>query len=324
MNEDVSDSKSFYIPIISIMRYIIQIVSFLLVNYIALELIFSMDGEFSYLEEVFKVLPFIATPKNAWTAGAGLLEYTLFMIGAGEIPYFFLAVFGLLGLFSGRIFCGWMCPTGFLQDLFAGLAGENRHLSVEADRSMKKFKFFLLIVMLALFIPLGYYRVEDAAKYFDYSQALGDMVENPLKMVSFSEFLFVTFPDSIQAIIDDLNFNSIFDKEEPMVGVLFVVYLIIIAISIYYPRFYCKYMCVYGAAISVFSEYSFLKLQRLPTRCPGRKECGACERVCDMQVRILDEPFSGFTGEGECTLCLKCLEACSKEGYNAIKWKFGA
>jgi len=82
-------------------------------------------------------------------------------------------------------------------------------------------------------------------------------------------------------------------------------------------------MCIYGAAASIFSEYSLLKLQRLPTRCVGRKACGACERACPMQIRILDEDYKGFTGEGECILCLRCMEACSEQDYDAIKFKFG-
>jgi ferredoxin-type protein NapH len=319
MSESDSESKKKKIPVISIIRKVIQLLSFFLVNYVALELIFNT--EFDLFQDILSVLPFLHSARNAWTAGAGLIEYMFYTIAQGKIPYLIFAIIGLLGLFTGRIFCGWMCPTGFLQDLFSGLAGENRRLSLGADKGMKKFKNYIFGAMLILIVPLGYYRVNDAAKYFDYSQALGNLVENPTGIFSFSEYLFATFPNAIKSIFEDLNFISIFDKEDPWKGVLFVTYLIIIAISVYYPRFYCKYMCPYAAAISIFSDYSLLKLKRLPTRCPGRKECGVCERVCDMQVRILDEPFGGYTGNGECILCLKCLEECP---HDAIKWKFGA
>ena len=91
--------------------------------------------------------------------------------------------------------------------------------------------------------------------------------------------------------------------------------------NVFWPRAYCKYLCPYAAAISFSARYSLVKLQRKPTRCPGRKECGVCEKVCPMQIRILDEDFSGFTGNGECTLCLECMEKCP---HDAIKWRFGA
>jgi polyferredoxin len=320
MSEQSQSAKPFDISVIGVIRKVIQFLSFLLVNYIALELIFKAQGEFSEIGTYLRVLPFLQTARNPWTAGAGLTEYTFYTINQGKIPFFFLAVIAFLGLFTGRFFCGWVCPTGFIQDLLGGLANENMRLSVEADKSMKKFKFWLLALMLILFAPLGYYYVNDTTRYFDFSIALGDLVQNPLKYFSLSEFFFVTFPGLVKHIIENLNMGYIFNREEPWKGVLFMVYIFIVAICVYKPRFYCSYLCPYAALISIFSDYSFLKLQRLPTRCPGRKECGVCERVCDMQVRILDEPASGFTGEGECTLCLTCLDKCP---HNAIKFKFG-
>jgi polyferredoxin len=283
---------------------------------VILETIFKTD--FDILLQIFPVLPFLQTANSAWTAGAGLMEYTFFAINKGVFPYLFVGIIGLLGLFGGRIFCGWMCPTGLIQDLFAGLAGENKKFEIGTDKSLKKFKTFLLICFLVLFIPLGVYKNDDVDKFLSYSDALGDLVTNPLKFVSLSEFLFVTFPNLIQSMIKEMNFESLFPNWWQ--GVLFFTYIIIIAIAIYYPRFYCRSLCPYAAGIGIFAEYSFVKLQRMPTRCPGRKECGVCERVCPMQIRILDEEYEGFTGNGECILCLDCMEKCP---HDAIKWKLG-
>ena len=112
------------IPVLSISRKIIQFVSFFLVNYAVLEMIFNV--EFDPLNQILRVLPFLHSANNAWTAGAGLLEYTFYAISQGSIPYFLIGLIGAFGLLSGRIFCGWICPTGFIQDLFAGLGGEGR------------------------------------------------------------------------------------------------------------------------------------------------------------------------------------------------------
>jgi ferredoxin len=73
----------------------------------------------------------------------------------------------------------------------------------------------------------------------------------------------------------------------------------------------------------LFSRFSFLKFKRNPVKCVGRRECGECESVCPLQIRILDEPFEGFTGNGECNLCGKCKEVCNKLPYDAINLKFG-
>ncbi len=311
--------KTKRIPVIAISRKVIQVISFFLINYTALELIFNAD--FSLLQSIFKVLPFLHSAKSSWTAGAGLLEYSFYTISQGKIPFLFIGVIAILGLFGGRIFCGWMCPTGFIQDLLSGLAGENRRFTVEVDASLKKVKNFGLIIMIIFILPLGVYRITDLGKYISYKEFLGSLTTNTLAPISLSEFLFVTFPGVIQSIIEDVNIQVLFSEGKVWSTILFFVYIMILVFTVFYPRAYCRYLCPYSSAISFSAKYSLVKLQRMPTRCPGRKECGICEKICPVQIRILDEPFNGFTGNGECTLCLECMEKCP---YDAIKWRFGA
>ncbi|MHA1521439.1 MAG: 4Fe-4S binding protein [Promethearchaeota archaeon] len=315
MSEKQVSAKSKGLPVIKISRTIIQFLSFFLVNYAILEFIFKAD--FSALSDFLRVLPFLHSADSAWTAGAGLLEYLLHAIINGKFPFLFVGLIGAFGLFTGRIFCGWVCPTGFIQDLLSGLSNEDTRFSLDTDRSMKKIKNVIIIVLFGLLIPLGYYFNNNSDNYAQYTEALGMFAINPLAPFSFSEFFFVTFPEIIQSIIDNASVAQLFESENRFRTILFFGYIIILGLSVYYPRFYCKYMCPYAAAIKPISKYSFLKLKRLPTRCPGRKECGICETVCPMQVRILDEGFDGFTGGGECTLCLECMEKCP---HDAIKF----
>ena len=76
------ESKSKRIPVIAISRKVIQVISFFLINYTALELIFNAD--FSLLENLFRVLPFLHSAKSSWTVGAGLLEYSFYSISEGK------------------------------------------------------------------------------------------------------------------------------------------------------------------------------------------------------------------------------------------------
>jgi len=313
------ESKSKRIPVIAISRKVIQVISFFLINYAALELIFQAD--FSIIQNIFKVLPFLHSAQSSWTAGAGLLEYSFFTISQGQVPFFFIGVIGLLGLFGGKIFCGWVCPTGFIQDLLYGLGGENKRFSLQVDKALKKVKKFILIVMIILIIPLAYFKMNNQiTQTLDYQDVLGALADNTLAPISLSEFLFVTFPGVIQSIIENVNLQALFSEGKAWSTILFIIYIIILVVTVFYPRAYCKYMCPYSSVVSYSAKYSLVKLQRMPTRCPGRKECGICEKVCPMQIRILDEDFSGFTGNGECTLCLDCLEKCP---HDAIKFKFG-
>jgi len=135
---------------------------------------------------------------------------------------------------------------------------------------------------------------------------------------SLSEYIFVFFPNMIIDMIQTGSMQPLFSNL--LTFIVFFFYLIIIVLSVWYPRVYCRYFCPFAAIASAVSEYSFLKLTRNPVRCIGRSECGICEKICPKQIRILDEPFEFFTGKGECNFCLKCKESCP---YDAIDMKFG-
>lgn len=312
----MSEKEKKPFPRIYLLRKAVQLLFFFLVNWVMLQSLIRGD----IIGEMTRVLPFLHTARGPISGGAGLLEYTFISINQGEIPFLFIGLIGFFALLTGRLFCGWVCPTGFVCDVLADVAGENKKLSAESDKAAKKFKFILLFIMFILFIPLGVYLKTDFVKHFDYSQALGDLVNNPVSVFSLSEFIFATLPNTVKDIIDTQGIGNLFDKDNPAKGIIFIVWCIVLGINVFYPRFYCKYMCPYAAMSSLFSGSSLLKLQINDARCVGRKGCGVCEKVCPMQIKILDESFKGFTGDGECTLCLECLDKCP---YNAIRFKFG-
>lgn len=300
----------------TIIRHFVQIVAFILINYIMLELIFSIN--LIGLEGLFKILPILNSPRNPISKGAGILEYAFFSITEGIIPIFLLGVFILIILFTNRFFCGWICPIGAIQDACAAIPTKKRTLKISTHNSLLKIKYAIIIFLIILLIPLGITYSTNISFYIDFRNNLGDFGDKPLSYFSLSEYIFVFFPDLVKEIFQNARLDPLFTNF--LVFFISIFYLIIIVLSVWYPRVYCRYLCPFAALSSAISDYSFLKLSRSPVKCVGRTECGICEKVCPKQIRILDEPFEFFTGKGECNYCLKCKEACP---YNAIDIKFG-
>jgi polyferredoxin len=96
-----------------------------------------------------------------------------------------------------------------------------------------------------------------------------------------------------------------------------VILALTLAIVLYVPRGWCRYLCPQGAFSALLMHFSFLGLKRDPVRC-SRVECRDCVEVCPMLVPILDQPWEKFT-HPECIMCLKCVDACSTQ---AIRPKF--
>lgn len=299
---------------IKISRRIIQIFAFLLVNYIILEIFLPIN--LISFEGITKVLPILNSPRNPLSNGAGILEYIFFSMAEGAFPFFLLAVLILVLLFTNRVFCGWICPIGAIQDVCAAIPTKKRKFKISTHKTLLKIKYVFVIITIIIIFPLGITKNANVLFYLDFKTQLGAFAEQPIGFFSLSEFIFVFFPNVIQNVFLPVQFGAL----EFGGYVILIFYSLIIILSVWYPRIYCRYLCPFAAVSSAVTEFSFLKLARNPVRCVGRSECGICEQVCPKQIRILDEPFEFFTGSGECNFCLECKEKCP---YDAILIKFG-
>jgi polyferredoxin len=219
-------------------------------------------------------------------------------------------------LLSNRVFCGWICPIGSIQDVCAAVPTKKRKFKISTHKSLLNIKYIIIIITIIIIFPLGITKNANILFYDDFKAQLGKFAQQPIGFFSLSEFIFVFIPYVFQNVLLPVKFDAL----EFGGWVILIFYSLVIILSLWYPRIYCRYICPFAAVSSAVTEYSFLKLARNPVKCVGRSECGICEEVCPKQIRILDEPFEFFTGKGECNFCLECKEKCP---HNAVLIKFG-
>jgi polyferredoxin len=58
-----------------------------------------------------------------------------------------LIIFALVGVFCGRVFCGRICPYGFLQDLLHKIPFPKKIRSFKADKYLRYIKYALLLLL---------------------------------------------------------------------------------------------------------------------------------------------------------------------------------
>jgi ferredoxin-type protein NapH len=94
----------------------------------------------------------------------------------------------------------------------------------------------------------------------------------------------------------------------------------LVACSVYYAasiglafalkdqRAFCKYLCPSSAILRFTSRPARLRIAARPEACDG---CGACTRVCPMDVDVATLALAGRRiGPGDCVLCQRCVHAC--------------
>ena len=82
----------------------------------------------------------------------------------------------------------------------------------------------------------------------------------------------------------------------------FLILAVVIVLSMMINRPFCKYMCPLGAFYGLFHRFSFMKLSCDHEVCIS---CGACAKVCGMQVNPVENPNSA-----ECIRCGDCVKVC--------------
>jgi polyferredoxin len=195
------------------------------------------------------------------------------LVSAGNLPKkahessVVLAVIGIaLAVLAGPVICGWVCPFGSVQEWLGKLG----------KRIFKK--------RYNTFVPA---RLDKALRYLRY-----------LVLVLVSYMTIMT---------DKLAFESMdpyyalfnFWRSEVAVGSL-VALGVVILLSLFVERPFCKYACPYGAFQGLFNLVRIFGIKRNATTCIS---CNACSRACPMNIEVAT---AGTVRDHQCITCMKC------------------
>jgi polyferredoxin len=248
------------------------------------------------------------------------------MFADSVIPWIPFAVFIIFGILVGRATCAWVCPFGFLQDLMATVNWNRHEVSLRTHEGAIKVKYGILGMTLFFSGSLGLSLIYGVGK--DYKNALGVLAQGPFSALSPEATLLGVVPVIARMII--LYFLGIPPVANPfsldivwgrlslvswLLAIRLMIIVFVVALSFFFLRAFCRYLCPAGALLAIFSRSGLLGLKRNLLQCD---KCGDCVKVCPMLVRIMDRPWEKMT-DPECIMCLECTDAC---GLKAIKPTF--
>lgn len=189
-------------------------------------------------------------------------------------------------LFSGRFFCGWLCPLGTCFDGVGAVkprrlkyyrpSGEDvKEVRDGGVRTRIRAKYLLLVAVLALSVA------GVNLLYFS----------SPLAIANRSSYLVMAVAVPV-----------------------FLVVLLAVAF-VYRPRVWCEEFCPAGALMGLAGKLgSKLRLPRFlaVTKDSGAcNSCGACYKKCPVGLaEPLTKPGDGALSSAECTLCGDCVPSC--------------
>jgi ferredoxin-type protein NapH len=199
---------------------------------------------------------------------------------AGDVMFFgFLFIVSFI---IGRLFCGWICPAGALQDYCFDINTKPARNTLNWIKFLQFIPWILLFMYLV--IDVGGFKKID----FFYKRAFG------VSMIGLGEWVMY-------------------------LGTVAIVFSMAVLCG---KRGLCHYLCwvspfmILGGKIRDFLRIPSLRLITQPDLC---NSCGLCSRLCPMSLPLNELIKTGEIGHSECTLCATCVDSCSKD---AIKFGF--
>ena len=215
----------------------------------------------------------------------GAIESLFTLIFKGEfLKRIFTSSFILMGIFFvgtlilGRVFCGYLCPLGALQEW---LYKVSRKLGFKKDWEIKdkydKYLRLIKYVVLAVIVYFSFYLNDLIFRNYDPYSSL-------------------------------MHFGTEFT--EKIIGYI-VLFLLLIA-ALFVKSWWCRYFCPLGAFFALVKKISFFKIKRDKKTCVS---CSACDRICPAHLDIMT---ADSVKDADCISCGQCVERCPKNSLTFL------
>ena len=228
---------------------------------------------------------------------------------------FLLAVPVLLSpLFIGRAFCGYVCPTGFLIELFG--PKRERHPGPRARSVLRRVPLFVLVGVLALILfGSALFLVFDPLSLLTRSATtlLYPAIDRGLGLAGDVLYLVPPLQGGVDRVGEVLTGRLIFSNGLVYRMQLFmlVMFVGIVAVSYWERRLWCRHLCPLGALLGLVGRAALFGRVVDRQACTS---CGACTASCPMDA-VRDEGAS--TDCSRCEMGLECADTCPQ---GAIRW----
>jgi len=235
--------------------------------------------------------------------------------------FYFLAIFPIT-IVLGRLYCGWICPFGFVMDICILLKRKLRKpyrvLPEKLNRSLHKLRYIILLFI--LFLPILLWLM-DPLPSLDYGLIMLQFLSGPFRP-------YIILLDPITTLItpyaSPFSFNTIYFNYPyaqtiltyisgitgQIIDVIFV--CLTLAGSFLFKRVWCRF-CPTGSSLAIINRFRGFKwapliyVEKDEEKC---KDCEVCKIACPTQVSELYEQKNGKIYSSQCILCACCVESC--------------
>lgn len=231
------------------------------------------------------------------------------------------------GLVWGRVFCGWVCPIGFLQEMFTAvpraigrLLRRTGVLPPEgmAPDTLKYIRVgaaafsLLVLVLYVVFGPERYRGVQGIMVFWLMALVILTLfaVADPAWEKKLRNIRFVAIVVFIAVVTMGIYmyaaFCSLFTNTVTIITMILLGGVLLTTLIL--SQAWCRFLCPEGAVLSLLTRVSGWKINLDKGKCSG---CNICQEVCPVEAIE-----NGEVDEGSCLYCCTCVDHCPTDALD--------
>jgi len=292
------------------LRRVVQLIFLLGINAYIFTAWFGADyitAFWTSIRDVMPSLPILAPLEAPFAVIAGSFDTMQRTFTTGMFPFFTIGSMVIILIFVGRAPCGWICPVGTIQDFVTLPKRTKTRPSPSTEIELRKFKFYILVIVTGLAVWLGASRAVGGEAALE--GILGIFASDAFAPLNPAYILFKILPDLQDAGLWPTSLSTLWYITQWGTALLQLAFVIFVfLISVWVPRWFCRWLCPAGWLYSVFSREALIGIGRNPARCTP-DTCNVCEVVCPMNIRIRKYPYQHMHSP-DCIMCLECKSHC--------------
>lgn len=208
------------------------------------------------------------------------------MLGYHEFPWLVVGILLVIGVVAGRIFCGWICPMGLLQDILHSIPSPKFRI----PRPMRFVKYAVFVVSVPV---VAWFLGRESGLFFcDFCPTA-----------------------TLQVVIPSMIADGDFVVTGMRAG-RFAILAFVVLLAVVNHRSFCKVFCPVGALIAITNRLSLFRIRVDSGKCV---QCRKCDRSCPMDVEVMESRTvpRDVQKDAECIECLRCDAVCPVDAISS-------
>ncbi len=243
---------------------------------------------------------------HAWLSWMATIQ---FLPAVLALHFVAVAVWVVITLVFGRIYCSVVCPLGVMQDVVSWISGRRNKKRKRLRFSYSPAKQWLRYTMLIIFVVALVAGVGSLAALLAPYSSYGRIAQNLFQPI------YLLGNNALAYLAERMDSYAFYSREVwirslPTFLIALATFVILIVLAWRNGRTYCNTICPVGTVLSFFARFSWMKVRIDEDKCIG---CGLCAKGCKASCIDFKNHKIDYS---RCVVCGDCLDNCHKNALH--------